>query len=112
MVAAIMTNKLNDDCFVPDKPRLRHAEALAILKQRIAPVVAVERVDRAKAAGRILAQSVVATRPVPAYTNSAVDGFSFAAADYDRDKGCELPVSGRAAAGHALNSAPEPTTAV
>jgi molybdopterin molybdotransferase len=112
MVPAIMTKKLIDDCFVPDKPRLRHAEALAILKQRIAPVAAVERVELVKAAGRILAQSIVAARPVPAHTNSAVDGFSFAAADCDRDKGCELPVSGRAAAGHALNTSPEPASAV
>jgi molybdopterin molybdotransferase len=112
MIVAIMTKKLIDDCFVPDKPRLRHAEALAILKQRIAPVVAVERVELAKAAGRILAQSIVSARPVPAHTNSAVDGFSFAAADYDSEKGCVLPVSGRAAAGHALNTAPEHKMAV
>ena len=43
MVTATMTKKLIDDCFVPGQPRLRHAEALAILKQRIAPVVALER---------------------------------------------------------------------
>jgi molybdopterin molybdotransferase len=107
-----MTKKLIDDCFVPGQPRLRHAEALAILKQRIAPVVALERVELANAAGRILAQSIVAARPVPAHTNSAVDGFSFAAVDYDRENGCELPVSGRAAAGHALNTTPMPATAV
>jgi molybdopterin molybdotransferase len=107
-----MTNKLIDDCFVSDKPRLRHAEALAILKQRIAPVVATEQVELANAVGRFLAQSVAAVLPVPAHTNSAVDGFSFAAADYDRDKGCVLPVSGRAAAGHALNTTPERETAV
>ena len=107
-----MTKKLIDDCFVSDKPRLRHSEAVAILKQRIAPVVATEQVELANAAGRILAQSVAAMLPVPAHTNSAVDGFSFAAADYDRDKGCVLPVSGRAAAGHVLNITPERETAV
>jgi molybdopterin molybdotransferase len=107
-----MTRKLVDDCFVPDKPRLRHAEALAILKQRVAPVVATEQVELANAAGRILAQTVAAARPVPAHTNSAVDGYSFAAADYDRGKGCVLPVSGRAAAGHAFDTTPERKTAV
>ena len=107
-----MTKKLIDDCFVSDKPRLRHSEALAILQQRVAPVVAAEQVELANAAGRILAQSVAAVLPVPAHTNSAVDGFSFAAADYDRDKGCVLPVSGRAAAGHALDTTPERATAV
>jgi molybdopterin molybdotransferase len=107
-----MTKKLIDDCFVSDKPRLRHSEALAILKERIAPVVAGEQVKLADAAGRILAQSVVAVLPVPAHTNSAVDGFSFAAADYDRDNGCVLSVSARAAAGHALSTTPQPQTAV
>lgn len=107
-----MTKKLVDDCFVSDKARMRHAEALAILKQRIAPVVAAEQVELANAAGRILAQSITAALPVPAHTNSAVDGFSFAAADYDRDKGCVLPVSARAAAGHALSTTPERETAV
>src|SRR5262245_31445221 len=107
-----MTKKLIDDCFVSDKPRLRHSEALAILKERIAPVVAGEQVGLADAGGRILAQSIVAVRPVPAHTNSAVDGFSFAAADYDRDNGCVLSVSARAAAGHALSTTPQPQTAV
>jgi molybdopterin molybdotransferase len=97
---------------VPDKPRLRHAEALAILRQRVSPVVATERVELAHAAGRILARAVTATRPVPAHTNSAVDGFSFASADYDREKGRVLAVSGRAAAGHALSVTPERATAV
>ena len=59
-------------------------QALAILKERVRPVVGVERVALAQAAGRILAAAAVAPRPVPAHTNAAVDGFSFAAADYDR----------------------------
>jgi molybdopterin molybdotransferase len=104
--------KLIDDCFVADKPRLRHAEALASLRQRVSTLVGGERVELGRAAGRILAQPVTAKRPVPAHTNSAVDGYSFAAADYARDKGCVLPVSGRAAAGHALIVAPKRGIAV
>ena len=95
-------NKLLDDCFAHDKKRLRHAEALAILKARVRPVVGVERVALAEAAGRILATAAVAPRPVPAHTNAAVDGFSFAARDYDVAAGAELTVEGRAAAGHPL----------
>src|SRR5213075_707880 len=90
-------NKLLDDCFAHDRKRLRHAEALAILKQRVRPVVAVERVPLAEAAGRILATAAVAPRPVPAHTNAAVDGFSFAAADYNVAAGAHLAVEGRAA---------------
>src|SRR5687767_14009951 len=74
-----MTTKLSDDCFVHDMKRLRHGEALAILKQRLVPVAGKETVPLAQAAGRILAEPAVASRPVPALTNAAVDGYSFAA---------------------------------
>ena len=105
-------NKLLDDCFAHDRKRLRHAEALAILKERVRPVVGVERVALSGAAGRILATAAVAPRPVPAHTNAAVDGFSFAAADYDAAAGAQLAVEGRAAAGHPLDAKPGPRTAV
>ncbi len=107
-----MTGKLLDDCFAHDNRRLLHAEALAILEQRIKPIAGIERVPVPEAAGRIVAQAVAAARPVPAHTNSAVDGYAFAHADYDREKGAGLPVSGRAAAGHALAEAPPPGHAV
>jgi molybdopterin molybdotransferase len=107
-----MTSKLIDDCFAHDEKRLRHAQALAILKQRIVPVAGTERVPLAEAAGRILAERAVAPRPVPAHTNAAVDGYSFAAADYDAVTGSALPVDGRAAAGQRLMRAPAPGTAV
>jgi len=105
------TRKLIDDCFVHDKKRLRHDEALALLKERVAPVAGPETVPLSVAAGRILAEPAVAPRPVPAHTNAAVDGYSFAAADYDAGAGTELPVDGRAAAGHHLERAPRPGTA-
>lgn len=107
-----MMKKLTDDCFASDKPRLLHAEALAILKERIAAVAGVERVRLDDAGGRTLAQPVTATHAVPGHTNAAVDGFSFAAADYDRANGTTLPVLGRAAAGHALTTVPSARTAV
>jgi molybdopterin molybdotransferase len=106
-----MTGKLLDDCFVADKPRLSHAEALAILKARIGPVVGTEPVALLAAAGRTLAEAIKAERPVPAHTNAAVDGYSFRAADYDRANGSELGVAGRAAAGRALGGAPAAKTA-
>jgi molybdopterin molybdotransferase len=107
-----MTNsKLLDDCFAHDKKRLRHGEALAILKSRVAPVAGKEIVPLAAAAGRILAEAAVAPRSVPAHTNAAVDGYSFAAADYDAAAGRALPVDGRAAAGHRLERAPAPGAA-
>jgi molybdopterin molybdotransferase len=107
-----MQNKLLDDCFAHDTKRLRHDAALAILKERVRPVVGVERVPLVLAAGRILATAAVAPRPVPAHTNAAVDGFSFAAADWDAVAGGELAVAGRAAAGHGLAEKPAAKTAV
>ena len=105
------TKKLLDDCFAHDKKRLRHDEALAILKQRVGPVASTETVQLAEAAGRILAATAQRAAPVPAHTNAAVDGFSFAAADYDASAGSELPVEGRAAAGHPLARRPAAGTA-
>lgn len=107
-----MTGTLIDDCFAHDNRRLLHDEALAILQSRIQPVTGIEKVPVAAAAGRILAEPATAARPVPAHTNSAVDGYAFAHADYDRETGARLRISGRAAAGHALAEAPSPQTAV
>jgi molybdopterin molybdotransferase len=96
-----MKGKLLDDCFLHDKDRLLHVEALAILKERIRPIVDTENVGLADASGRIAAASVVAPRPIPAHNNAAVDGYAFAFADYDPVNGSQLRIGGRAAAGHA-----------
>ncbi len=73
-----MTVKPLDDCFVHDKHRLRHVDALALLRDRLSPVVGVERVALADLRGRILAESITAPRDVPLHTNAAVDGYAFA----------------------------------
>ena len=98
-----MKAKLLDDCFLHDKDRLLHAEALAILKERLQPIVDTETVDLADASGRLAAGAVLAPRHIPAHTNAAVDGYAFAFADYDPVRGSRLKISGRAAAGHALS---------
>ena len=90
-----MTAKLIDDCFVLDKDRLPHLEALAILKSRVHPVVGVEETPLAEAAGRFLAQAIISPRPIPAHDNAAVDGYAFAHCAYDREKGARLRVAGR-----------------
>ena len=55
------------------------------------------------AAGRILARDVVAPIDLPPHANSAVDGYAVAHADLAPDRETELPVGGRAAAGHPLD---------
>jgi molybdopterin molybdotransferase len=78
----------------------------------VRPVVGLERVGLAAALNRILVDPVVASQDVPAHSNAAVDGYSFAAADYRADVGATLTLGGRAAAGHPLSAAPPPGTAV
>lgn len=101
-----MTAKLIDDCFVLDKDRLPHAEAIAILKSRVRPVVGVEQVPVAEAAWRFLAEAIVSPRAIPAHDNAAVDGYAFAHAAYDQDQGARFKVVGQAAAGHPFNETP------
>lgn len=102
-----MTGKLLDDCFLHDGERMRHADAIALLKARVAPTALEERVALVHAAGRIAARNVVAPGPVPAHTNSAVDGYAFPGSAYDRALGATWRVEGRAAAGHPASLAIE-----
>jgi molybdopterin molybdotransferase len=95
-------DKLVDDCFLTNRPSLTHGEALAIFRQRIVGVASSERLPLGELSGRILAEPITAHVPVPAHTNSAVDGYAFASASYDRKDGSAFPVVGRATAGHAL----------
>jgi molybdopterin molybdotransferase len=97
-----MAPKLLDDCFLHDRDRLRHDEALAILRDRIMPVTRIERIPTETALGRVLAADLAASRAVPPHTNAAVDGYAFAFSAYDRVAGSVFPIAGRAAAGHPL----------
>jgi molybdopterin molybdotransferase len=100
LVMAPMSQPLVDDCFRPDQEQLSHEVALTLLKERLAPVTSIERVRLADACGRVLAEPATASWPVPAHTNSAVDGYAFAHADHIQAEGQVWPVVGRAAAGH------------
>ena len=107
-----MTRKLADDCFVLDKDRLPHGEALAILKSRVRPVVDVEEVTLDNAAGRYLAEAIVAPRPIPSHDNAAVDGYSFVHTSYDEVQGTRFKVVGEASAGHPFTQVPPRDSAV
>jgi len=109
---AVKTKKLLDDCFLHDRDRLSHADAIALLKSRVSPIVEEETVPLERACGRIAAATVKAERAIPAHPNSAVDGYAFKAGSNKLDQDLELPVSGRAAAGHPLNELPDKDTAV
>ncbi len=107
-----MARGLVDDCFSPTETRMRHSDAIALLRSRLTPIAPVEPVRMEAALGRILARAIAAPHPVPGHTNSAVDGYAFAHADYDASQGITFAISARAAAGHALSEAPPAGTAV
>jgi len=92
--------------FASSERRLSHAEAIALLKALAIPARPSERVGVFEATGRVSAETVFAPRPIPAHANAAVDGYAFAFASYDAERGRLLSLAGRAAAG-----APSPTAA-
>ncbi len=94
--------QLSDDCFAFGGPLLTVDEALARIDERVVPVVGIETVPLRAAAGRILARDLVAAIDLPPYANSAVDGYAVSHADLSPEGETELPVGGRAAAGHPL----------
>ncbi|MCB1386190.1 MAG: molybdopterin molybdotransferase MoeA [Nitratireductor sp.] len=90
--------RLLDDCFLHDRDRLHHQEAVNLLRERILPLTGSQTLPLDRACGHILAEDIAAQRLVPPADNSAVDGYAFAHADY-LSTGGNLPVSARLAAG-------------
>ncbi len=90
------------DCMAYDaEDQISVREALDRLRAVAEPVVGTETLPLAAAAGRVLAEPLVAPRDVPAFDNVAVDGYAFAAAGLEPEGESRLPlVEGRAAAGH------------
>ncbi|WP_153769664.1 gephyrin-like molybdotransferase Glp [Labrenzia sp. CE80] len=93
------TGKLLDDCFLHDRDRLRHHEALDILRERLSTVAGTTRIPLEETCGRILAEEIVANRDVPQADNSAVDGYAFRFSDHDPAGGF-FRLEQRIAAGH------------
>jgi len=78
-----------------------YQEALELVLDRAAPLPA-RRVPLREALGRVAAETIRALRPVPPFTNSAMDGFALRAADGATaapDRPVRLPVAGILSAG-------------
>jgi molybdopterin molybdotransferase len=103
-----MTRKLLDDCFLHDKERMRHDDAVALILERLSPVAGVETVELSQAHGRVLAQTITSPRNIPAFKNAAVDGYAFAGSDLVADGATRLDVVMRVAAGHSPDGALKP----
>ncbi|MFZ2004563.1 MAG: molybdopterin molybdenumtransferase MoeA, partial [Stellaceae bacterium] len=68
--------QLSDDCFAFGGTLLGVDAALALIAERVVPVVGEETVPLAEATGRILAHDLVAGMDLPPHANSAVDGYA------------------------------------
>lgn len=94
--------QLSDDCFAFDGGLMPVDTALAELRDRLVPVAENEQVSIVGAVGRILFADLAAGRDVPPHDNSAVDGYAVYFDDLADGETTQLPVGGRAAAGHPL----------
>ncbi len=97
-----MQNHNIDDCFLHDKDRLTHQEALAILKANITPKAATITLPLQKALGHILETTIKAPRPIPAHRNAAVDGYAYSDKAYEANKGGMFKLTHRIKAGDTL----------
>ncbi len=99
--------QLSDDCFAFNGPLLPVIDAERLIAQRVAPVNGQETVTLRKAAGRVLAEDVMAPVNLPPFDNSAVDGYAVRAQDIDSERDSRLTIVDRVAAGHAASHALE-----
>ena len=83
----------------PRAPLMSLDDALKTLLAHIKPLTSVASVATLDADGRILAQDLVSALQVPAFDNSAMDGYAVRSADLTQ-AGIELSVTQRIAAGH------------
>jgi len=106
----IDNNELLNDCFVHDKDRLTHQEALEILKANITPRSTAQTYATCDALNHVLAQTQTTPRPIPAHRNAAVDGYAFDHENYDAQKGSRLKISHHITAGDPLLETCDPST--
>ena len=83
---------MSDDCFAYGGALMTVDEALERIERRLEPFVEAENVPLLAAAGRVLAQDVVAGMDLPPHANSAVDGYAVSHSDLFPDRETVLPV--------------------
>jgi molybdopterin molybdotransferase len=91
-------------------PELSVAQALEALTSAAAPIRGTETIVAVDAAGRVLAEDVASAVDLPAFDNSAMDGYALRAADLV--SGHWLHEIGRAHAGHPFEGRVETGTCV
>jgi molybdopterin molybdotransferase len=93
--------QLSDDCFAFSGPLLPIADMERLIIERVTPVAEVEQVSLNDALGRVVAADIAAPEDLPAFDNSAVDGFAVRHADLEDPADTRLIIAERVTAGHA-----------
>jgi molybdopterin molybdotransferase len=104
--------QLSDDCFAFDGPLLPVEEATRLMETQVGTVAGSQAVPLADAVGRVLVEDLHAPIPLPAFDNSAVDGYAARHADIAASGETRLKLVGRLAAGSAAGKALGPSEAV
>lgn len=95
-----MSEKRPVDCDTPDPSLLTVEQAQARAMDLATPVSQSETLAIRDALGRVLAEAIVSPLNVPAYANSAMDGYALIAADLPATGEASLKVIGTAYAGN------------
>ncbi len=92
-------NRPSDCCMDATDSSISAPDALRVISQKIEPVSGVEAAPLRNALGRILAQPVTSPINVPAYRNSAMDGYALYGKDLPKSGETHLTMVGSAFAG-------------
>lgn len=93
--------QLGKETFSTNGAPLSVEAAVALIAERVPAIEETEKVSLFAAAGRVLTEPLIASIDLPAFDNSAVDGYAVRARDLTIGSVNELPIIGRIAAGHA-----------
>ncbi|RFC67583.1 MULTISPECIES: gephyrin-like molybdotransferase Glp [Mesorhizobium] len=103
--SAALSDPFYCGCETEPKPGALLSVDMALAKglALVEPVQEVERMSLEQAHGRVLAEAVKASVPLPLFDNSAMDGYAIRIADIAGAGPWRLPIVGRIAAGDAGN---------
>jgi molybdopterin molybdotransferase len=104
--------QLSKDLFSVGKGLLSLEEAVGLIMARVPAMAARMIVPLAQAEGRVLAEDLIAPIDLPRFDNSAMDGYAVRFTDLNPGQKTKLPLAGRVAAGHGLETAPNEPSAV
>jgi molybdopterin molybdotransferase len=98
--------QLSTDLEAFGEPMRSVDEAVTQIAAMLSPVPDIDTVPLARADGRVLVQDLIASVALPAFTNSAVDGYAVRFDDVAAARGAPIGVANRVMAGGARAAAP------